>query len=153
MPRLDPHKLVAIYEGGKAVGMVVIGLGCLSLVHRDVHEIAVRWLEQMRFNPATHYPQLFLRATTWLTDGWLRALGVAMLADAILRFAEAYGLWNQRRWAEWLAVLSGSLYFPFELYELARGFTGLKLSALLLNIVIVAYMGWALFRRTHARPA
>jgi hypothetical protein len=83
MQRLDPHKLVALYEGGKAVCMVVIGLGCLSLVHRDVHEIAVRWLEQMRFNPASHSPQLFLRATTWLTDGWLRVLGVAMLASAV----------------------------------------------------------------------
>ncbi|HET6425535.1 MAG TPA: DUF2127 domain-containing protein [Planctomycetaceae bacterium] len=153
MPRLDPHKLVAIYEGGKAVGMVVIGLGCLSLVHRDVHEVAVRSLELLRFNPASHYPRLFLQATTGLTDGWLRVLGGAMLADAVLRFAEAWGLWNQRRWAEWLAVISGSLYFPFEIYELARGFTGLKFSVLLFNIVIVAYMGWALYRRPRVHPA
>lgn len=89
MPRLDPHKLVSLHEGGKAVCMVVIGLECLSLVHRDVHEVAVRGLELLRFNPASHYPQLFLRATIWLTDGWLHVLGGAMLADAVLRFAEA----------------------------------------------------------------
>ncbi len=147
---LNGHRLVALYEGVKAVFMVAIALGCLSLLHRDVHATAVRVLEHLHLNPMSHYPELFLRATSRLTPGWLRALAVFILADAVLRFVEAYGLWNQRRWAEWIAVISGSLYFPIELYELARGFNGIKVSALLLNIVIVAYMLWALDHRPHA---
>ena len=37
-----------------------------------------------------------------------------------LRFIESYGLWRQRVWAEWLAIISGAMYLPLELYKLVR---------------------------------
>ena len=67
-------------------------------------------------------------------------LASAAALYAALRFLEAYGLWRNRRWAEWLAALSGAIYIPFELYELHRGVSWLKLAALLLNAAVLAYM-------------
>jgi uncharacterized membrane protein (DUF2068 family) len=58
----------------------------------------------------------------------------------VIRFAEAYGLWFKRRWGEWIAALSGGIYVPFEIYELWRGFSAIKLAALVLNVLVVAYM-------------
>ncbi|MCZ7627423.1 MAG: DUF2127 domain-containing protein [Candidatus Methylomirabilis sp.] len=40
---------------------------------------------------------------------------------ASVRFVEAYGLWLERRWAEWFAAVSGGIYIPFEIYELLYG--------------------------------
>lgn len=73
-----------------------------------------------------------------------------MLGYAVVRLAEAYGLWLGRRWAEWLAALSGGIYVPVELYELSRGVTAIKIGALILNACVVAYMCGVLWtsRRT-----
>jgi uncharacterized membrane protein (DUF2068 family) len=60
---------------------------------------------------------------------------------------EAYGLWRERRWAEWLAATSGAIYVPFEIYELTRGVSPIKLAMLALNVAIVLYMVAALRRR------
>ena len=68
----------------------------------------------------------------------------------MLRLAEAYGLWFGRRWAEWIAALSGGVYVPVEIYELARGYSTVKLSALFLNALVVAYMGFLLLRRRRS---
>lgn len=75
---------------------------------------------------------------------WL--IGALVLVYAAVRFAEAYGLWLERRWAEWLAALSGGIYVPVEIYELARGVTPIKLGALILNAAIVIYMASVLWR-------
>ncbi len=39
---------------------------------------------------------------------------------------ESYGLWFAKRWAEWFALLSGSVYLPVELYGLLKGVTWIK---------------------------
>jgi uncharacterized membrane protein (DUF2068 family) len=62
-------------------------------------------------------------------------------------------LWRQRRWAEWLAVISGAIYIPFEVYELLERVSWLSLAALLVNVFIVGIMMNALIRRHRAQPA
>lgn len=71
-----------------------------------------------------------------------------MLLYALVRFAEAYGLWWERRWAEWLAALSGGIYVPVEIYELSRGVSAIKAAALVLNLCVVAYVLRALWKAT-----
>jgi uncharacterized membrane protein (DUF2068 family) len=66
---------------------------------------------------------------------------------AIVRFAEAYGLWNDREWAEWFALLSGAMYLPWEMYSLMRHPLPVKWAILLANLAIVLYM---LFLRVQA---
>ena len=70
----------------------------------------------------------------------LKALAVGAAAYSIIRLVEAYGLWNERIWAEWFALISGALYVPFESYELVRRPTMVHLTVLLINLGIVFYM-------------
>jgi uncharacterized membrane protein (DUF2068 family) len=86
----------------------------------------------------------------------LWALAAGALAYSIVRFVEAYGLWNRRVWAEWFALLSGMLYIPFEVYEVLDRATKLRFAVLAINIVIVLYMAWirvAAWRRDRVRPS
>jgi len=65
-----------------------------------------------------------------------------------IRFAEATGLWLEKQWAEWFALISGCLYLPIEIYELAHHVTPIKWAVFATNLLIVAYLAW-LLRDSH----
>jgi len=58
----------------------------------------------------------------------------------LLRMTEAYGLWKGREWAEWLALVAGSLLLPFEIRELMRGITAWRSALFVGNMAVVLYM-------------
>ena len=68
-----------------------------------------------------HWAQLFLDFADDITDARLWAAAQLAFAYSTLRFIEAYGLWKQRTWAEWVAFGSGALLIPLEIRELTRG--------------------------------
>lgn len=82
-------------------------------------------------------------------------LGLWLVAAYMaLRFAEAYGLWRELAWGEWLAALSGGLYLPFELAEMRHGVSLLWIAILLFNLAVVLYVSRALYlRRVEAGEA
>ena len=133
--------------------MLIAGFGLLSFLGRDGDVFAAHLVHRMHLDPANHYPQIFIQAMSDLTNMrlWLMA-GFAALYAAI-RFTEAYGLWHARRWAEWIATFSGSIYVPVEIYELVHRFTWLKVGALILNIIVVVYMVWLLTESRRRRAA
>ena len=147
MPSAVGVRIVAGFEAAKGILVLLAGFGLLALIHRDVQAMADALVERFHLNPASQYPRIFIRAAGAVTDSrlWLLAGGAA--AYACVRFIEAYSLWRHRRWAEWFAALSGGVYLPIELYELAHGITWPKLAALGVNTLVVAYMGYALMQR------
>ena len=133
-------RAVALFEAAKGALALVAGFGALSLVHRDAQRMAEALLGHLHLNAAKKYPNIFLEAARHLTDARLWILATLAAAYALVRFYEAYGLWNERRWAQWLAAGSGAIYLPFELYELFKSVNWISIAALLLNIAIVALM-------------
>jgi uncharacterized membrane protein (DUF2068 family) len=53
---------------------------------------------------------------------------------------EGIGLYLERRWAEYLALLGTGGFLPIELYELVHAFSWTKLGVLVFNGLIVAYL-------------
>ena len=70
----------------------------------------------------------------------LRLIGVAAALYALLEGAEAYGLWFQRRWAEYLTFVATALFLPYELYELSNKITILRIGAFVVNVAILLYL-------------
>jgi uncharacterized membrane protein (DUF2068 family) len=101
-------------------------------------------VHRLHLDAAKGYPRIFLELAENISSAQLWMLAGLAAAYATLRFVEAYGLWRARRWAEWLAALSGGIYVPVEIYELARRVTWIKVGALVLNAAVVAYMIWLL---------
>lgn len=69
-----------------------------------------------------------------------RLVGAAAAAYALLEGAEAYGLWRQRRWAEYLTFVATTLFVPYELYELADKITAIRVGAFAANLAILLYL-------------
>jgi uncharacterized membrane protein (DUF2068 family) len=97
-------------------------------------------------NPARHYPRIFIEAAARLTDARIWMLAAGAFAYSALRFAEAYGLWRARSWAEFIGIVSGGIYLPVEALELIRRPTVLKAVLLAANALLVAYLSFVRYR-------
>ena len=75
-----------------------------------------------------------------LKQGTLRLVGAGLVGLAVLEAAEAVGLWFQQRWAEYLTFVATALLLPLEVYELTASLSWFKVTALVVNLAIVAYL-------------
>jgi uncharacterized membrane protein (DUF2068 family) len=133
-------RVVASFEFLKGILVLLIGLSALLLLHENAWVIAESLLALFHISTDRHSAQLFLDFADRLTDARLWTAAQLAFAYSALRFAEAYGLWKQRTWAEWVAFVSGTLLLPVEIRGLARGITVLRSAVFLGNLAIVVYM-------------
>jgi uncharacterized membrane protein (DUF2068 family) len=133
-------RAIASFELTKGLVVLLAGFGALSLVHRDVWDVAISLLRLLHIKHRYHYADIFLRLAEGVTDRELVLVAVVAALYSSLRFIEAFGLWKQRAWAEWVALISGGVYLPFEIVELFRHATLIKLAIFLANLGIVFYM-------------
>jgi uncharacterized membrane protein (DUF2068 family) len=144
---------VAVFEALKGTLALLAAGGLFYFIPRDFRHVAVELVGRLHLNAGKSYPDVFSRILEDTSNAQLWLIGALVLVYAAVRFAEAYGLWFERRWAEWLAALSGAIYVPVEIYEISRGVSWIKVAALLLNAAIVAYMCRVLWRtRLSSRP-
>jgi uncharacterized membrane protein (DUF2068 family) len=139
-------RVVALYEGIKGVLVLAVTSG-LTLLHKDLHDLAMRAVQHAHLDPAAKYPHLFLDAAAHLQDMRLALLAAGAIAYVAIHFAEAYGLWYGLAWAEVLAAVSAAIYLPFELYELVQKATAVRATLLAVNTAVVFLMLLALRRR------
>ena len=136
---------IATLELAKGMIVLLAACGVLLLVRReDPWDIADGLLRLLHISPDHHFAQVFLDWADSLTSAKIWTVAAAALSYSILRFLEAYGLWYARAWAEWIALISGSLYLPFEIYKLIHKQNLFHISVFLVNVAIVLYMIYAL---------
>ena len=70
----------------------------------------------------------------------LYLVAAAAAAYAALEGTEAVGLWLGRRWAEYLTFIATVVFVPYEIYELTKSISWLKLLTLAINLAIVIYL-------------
>ncbi|MBU5638086.1 DUF2127 domain-containing protein [Geomonas sp. Red69] len=144
-------RVVAVLEALKGAVVLLAGCGVLTLVHRNLHDIAVRLVLALHMNPARHYPSIFIDAANRVTDLQLWMLALSALAYASVRLVEGYGLWHERKWAEWFGFLSGAVYLPVELFEIFRKPDWPRVAVFLVNVGVVGYLASALKRSRKSR--
>jgi uncharacterized membrane protein (DUF2068 family) len=146
-PRIDDPghikgvRTVATVEFAKGIIVVLAGLGVFSMRHKDVWGVTESFLEFLHLDPHHHhFLGVFITLMHRISDIRLWKVATVAAIYVTLRFIEAYGLWNVRPWAEWLAFASGAIYIPFEAFDLLRRPSGFRLLVIVLNLLIVLYM-------------
>jgi uncharacterized membrane protein (DUF2068 family) len=140
---------IALFEALKGLAAIAASLGLLSLVHHDVRAIAYALMGHFHVNPDAHFPQMLLNDINSLQNANLRQVVLLAWGYAAIRLTEAYGLWRDKAWAEWLAAVSGAVYLPLELSHLVAHTTAINGLVLVGNVAVVAYMVIRLRRRKH----
>jgi uncharacterized membrane protein (DUF2068 family) len=133
-------RIVSVFEAAKGLIVLLVGFELLKYIHHDLHLAAEQLVRHFHLNPASNYPRIFLDLADHVTDMQLWLLACFALTYAVVRFVEAYGLWHGRRWAEWFGLLTGGIYLPIEVLEVVRGVTWPRVTLLIVNAGIVAYM-------------
>ena len=140
---------IALFEAVKGLAALIASIGLLGLLHRDndLRSLALAMLWHFHLDPSTRYPELLLHYADLLSAINLRSMAPVAAAYIAIRLAEAYGLWKEKVWAEWLAALSGALYIPLEVAHAVHRTTWINVGVLLANIGIVCFMAFQLWRR------
>lgn len=76
-----------------------------------------------------------------LGNGTMVGITTVVFAIGAINCVEAIGLHYRQRWAEWLTVVATGALIPFELYEVMESVSALKVTILVINIVVVYYIG------------
>lgn len=149
-PHRQALRAIAAFEALKGIAALAASLGFLGLLHHDLHHLAASLIGHIGLQPGDHYPAMLLTDIDRLRSSNLQPLLLAASAYVLVRFAEAYGLWKDRWWGEWLGALSGALYIPFELWHFAHHPSVASAAVALANMAIVGFLGQQLWRRQRA---
>jgi uncharacterized membrane protein (DUF2068 family) len=146
-------RTVAIFEAVKGCLALLAACGVLAIIPHEARQDAIELVGRLHLNPGKNYPEVFIRLMENTGNAQLWLIAALVVVYALVRLFEAYGLWHSRKWAEWLAAISGAIYIPVEIYEISRGVSWIKIAALIANIMIVAYMCYVLWRSKQHSPA
>ncbi|HEY8855718.1 MAG TPA: DUF2127 domain-containing protein [Rugosibacter sp.] len=140
-------RAIAIYEGIKGIAALAVVIGVIDLMHHDVRRIAITLIGHFGLNPGAHYPSVMLHYADLLPGTNVRLLVVIAIGYIALRMVEAYGLWNERVWGEWVAALSGVFYIPIEMEHLVQRPSVINGVVLAANVFLVSYLAYQLWQR------
>jgi len=148
-------RTVAFLEALKGVAALLLAYLISHAIRHDYdfEYAAERLLGMFHISLSHHWAQHVLNFADKISD-WHPGtiLGLAA-AYAGLRFAESYGLWRQRAWAEWLAIISGCIYLPVEVERLVRHPNAFHWTILVINIGVVLYIAWVRWDEIKAARA
>jgi uncharacterized membrane protein (DUF2068 family) len=130
-------RTLAAVEAGKGLLVLLVGLGLLTFLYRDTLAEAEYIAQFFNLNASHHISKVFVDTLSRISDPQLLMLSFTAMAYFLIRTVEAAGLWVGRAWAEWLAIVSDSLFIPMEIIELTHGITLVRVLVFSVNIAIV----------------
>ena len=115
-----------------------------------LHAFALSLREQVTARLAIELAEAFVRAAT---PGYLSLTSVALGLNGTVILVEAWLLHRGTRLAIWVVVLTSSVLIPWELYEVFAHFRILRVVLLVLNVVVVTYLGLQASKHVAHRKA
>lgn len=132
--------LIAAFKLAQALLFVAIGVGALQLLHKDIGDVLVRLADHLRFNPESRFVNFILDKASLLNDRLLRRIGAVVFVYAGLDLVEGIGLYLEKTWAEyWTLAITGS-FLPWEIFEVIRRLTWVRVGLLGVNALVFFYL-------------
>ena len=132
--------LIAIFKLVKGVLLLALGIGALSLLHKDVEEVATGWIDMLRVDPNNYYINKVLDRLLDVDDRKLEEISAGTFFYAALLLTEGTGLMLRKRWAEYFTVIATGSFIPLEVYELVKHFSLGKIVLIIINVAVVWYL-------------
>jgi len=137
---------IGLFKLAEAVFFLLVGVGAIHFIHRDLGDSALRLAMRLRVDPDGRLVSYVIDHLDAITAHRLKQIGVATFFYAALRATEGIGLVLEQTWAEYLTVGVTTAFLPWECYEIARRPDWVRVCLLLANLVVLAYLVWWLGR-------
>ena len=124
----------------QAVLFVLLGIGAVRLLHKDLVGIAEHFIYAMRFNPEGHLVNLILVKVAMIDPHRLKQISAAIFAIAALDAIEGTGLVLEKAWAEFVTLILTACFLPWEIVLLVRHITWIKVGFTIINFAVVIYL-------------
>jgi len=132
--------LIAAFKFLKSALLVALAIALFRLRHPDASAHFGAWLSTLPIATGHEFISRGIHSLLGLSSRTIGLFAGISLGYATLYAVEGFGLWRNFRWAEYLTVISTSLFIPVEIWEMIMRFTPMKLLTLGINIAIVAYL-------------
>jgi uncharacterized membrane protein (DUF2068 family) len=148
------------------IGFIIIGIFklvkgalllalALSLIHKDTAEVIRYWAHVFQVDTDSKFVQHWLVEVGLVQQRDLALIVTTSLFYSALLSTEGIGLLLQKVWAEYLTSIITASFIPIEIYAVARHTTAARITLLLVNVLVVAYLLFRLGQRNRpgASPA
>jgi uncharacterized membrane protein (DUF2068 family) len=142
-------RLIALWRGAHAVVFALVA-GLLLIVKTNLAGLKtsagelISTLDNVVSETArTGSSGFFLKSlqkVSNLESSTVTKLIALMVAYGLLEGVEGWGLWKEKRWAEYLTVVATAGLIPFEIHELTKEVTVFRVGALVLNIAVIIFL-------------
>ena len=115
-------------------------------MHKDVRATLEAWIQVLRVDPQSRFLRDVLASAAGVDAHKLQALGIGGFLYGAVFLVEGVGLVLRKRWAEYMTLAVTLSFIPFEVYEVARRASWIRILAIVINVAVVAYL-WFRIRR------
>jgi uncharacterized membrane protein (DUF2068 family) len=119
---------------------LILGFGALKLLHKDLVDVVTRFIIDLGRDPEGHFANLILDKVALIDPHRLKQISIAIFAGAALHFIEGIGLVLRKVWAEYVTLIITASFLPWELFEIIRHVTWLKIVLMLLNVAVLVFL-------------
>jgi uncharacterized membrane protein (DUF2068 family) len=133
-------RVIAAYKLVKASALLLVAAAAFGLIGQGNLQGLSDWVLAL---PIQHGHGFLVRIIDKLFELGPRkflAIGIVACIYAAVFLVEGWGLWREKRWAEYLTVIVTASLIPLEVWEIVRHVTPLKILALVVNVAIVLYL-------------
>jgi uncharacterized membrane protein (DUF2068 family) len=139
--------MIGLFKLGKALLFFFLGMGAIHLLHKDLGDEIMRLARELRFDPESKIVSLILEKVDLIDDHRLKLISLGTFGYSALALTEGIGLMLEKVWAEYLTLILTISFLPWELFELSRHPNWFRLSLLLINLAVLAYLIWLLKKK------
>jgi len=135
-------KFIIIYKGLMGLLELAVAISFFSFLDsRDSQSSFTSLAISFNLDPDNKIIGSLIEKADMLGNGTMFGISAVVFAIGAVNCVEAVGLHYRQRWAEWLTVAATGILIPFELYEVMESISALKVTILVINIVVVYYLG------------
>jgi uncharacterized membrane protein (DUF2068 family) len=131
---------IGIYKWLQGLALLLVSLGFLRCLHRDLGETLQHFADQLRIDPDNKLLGALLSKASLIDDKKVAQLSAIGFVYSVLFLTEGTGLFFEQRWAEYLTLIATASLIPIEIYELIKDPTLVKAGLLVANIFIVVFL-------------
>jgi len=132
--------IISALKLGQALLFFAVGVGAFRLLHKDVGDLLEKLAYHLRFNPESRLINFLLVKSSILDQRLMKRIVEVFFIYAGLDLVEGIGLYLEKTWAEYLTLVITASFLPWEVFEIFRKLTMIRVSLLTVNVLVFLYL-------------